>query len=425
MSAGARPLLRITGLEGLALAALFCAAATSGYVFQEPAPHDVVLAGLICAFVAAGLAVPRGIAPLAVLLTLYVIGSFIAGARASDVDGTMAHSLVTFYLAGSAVFYACVAAWSPVRALDAIFAGTLVAAVIAAVAGIGGYFNLVPGADGLFELYGRARGTFKDPNVFGPFLVLPLLYVGCRVMAGRLAALALWGPIGAILLLGLLLSFSRGAWLNFAVAATVFILIATTALGERALSRRAGLLAMAGVVVMACGLAWAAGSDRIADLLSERAHIAQDYDTGATGRFAGQAVALGVIVAEPLGIGHGGFARYHPEQPHNVYLNTFLNSGWLGGMSYLVLVLATFMRALTLALRRGPAQPFAIVLGATFIGLMVEGFVVDTDHWRHFMAVTGLIWGAGAAAPTAPGRMAPSRPPQAGLRSRRARVRSR
>ncbi len=51
-------------------------------------------------------------------------------------------------------------------------AQAILAALIAAVCGIAGYFRLFPRAFDLFTLYGRAKGTFNDPNVFGPFLIL-------------------------------------------------------------------------------------------------------------------------------------------------------------------------------------------------------------------------------------------------------------
>jgi hypothetical protein len=27
----------------------------------------------------------------------------------------------------------------------------------------------------------------------------------------------------------------------------------------------------------------------------------------------------------------------------------------------------------------------------------MEGFIVDTDHWRHFFLILGLVWGLTAA----------------------------
>jgi hypothetical protein len=34
-----------------------------------------------------------------------------------------------------------------------------------------------------------------------------------------------------------------------------------------------------------------------------------------------------------------------------------------------------------------------IIATAAFAGLVFEGFVIDTDHWRHFFILMALIWG--------------------------------
>ena len=34
---------------------------------------------------------------------------------------------------------------------------------------------------------------------------------------------------------------------------------------------------------------------------------------------------------------------------------------------------------------------------AAFVGEVLEGFVIDTDHWRHFFLLLGMIWGLAAA----------------------------
>jgi hypothetical protein len=33
------------------------------------------------------------------------------------------------------------------------------------------------------------------------------------------------------------------------------------------------------------------------------------------------------------------------------------------------------------------------VLCAAFIGMALEGLVIDSDHWRHFFLLMGMIWG--------------------------------
>ena len=54
--------------------------------------------------------------------------------------------------------------------------------------GICGYFSAFPHAHDLFAPGDRALGGFKDPNVFGPFLIWPALVVLERMIV-RLSAL--------------------------------------------------------------------------------------------------------------------------------------------------------------------------------------------------------------------------------------------
>jgi hypothetical protein len=71
----------------------------------------------------------------------------------------------------------------------------------------------------------------------------------------------------------------------------------------------------------------------------------------------------------------------------------FLNAGWIGGFLYFGLVMTTLVVAFRHALRRVPAQGITIVMLAAFAGLAAEGMIVDTDHWRHFYVVMGVLWG--------------------------------
>ena len=66
------------------------------------------------------------------------------------------------------------------------------AAVLSALLGTLGYLGSCPGAD-LFTRYGRAKALFNDPNVFGPFLILPAMYRAAARAAGH-AAGARSGP---------------------------------------------------------------------------------------------------------------------------------------------------------------------------------------------------------------------------------------
>jgi O-antigen ligase len=91
------------------------------------------------------------------------------------------------------------------------------------------------------------------------------------------------------------------------------------------------------------------------------------------------------------------FGRINGLQQHNVYLQAFLVYGWTGAMAYLLLLGTTILVGLRAALRRTPFQPYLLTAVAALFGAMVEGLVIDTDHWRHFFLLVGIIWGASAA----------------------------
>jgi len=71
--------------------------------------------------------------------------------------------------------------------------------------------------------------------------------------------------------------------------------------------------------------------------------------------------------------------------------------GWLGGATYLTMILLTFMIGLRSMLLATPWQSFLIAAYAAFVGEAVESMIIDTDHWRHFFLIVGLVWGLSVA----------------------------
>jgi hypothetical protein len=66
-------------------------------------------------------------------------------------------------------------------------------------------------------------------------------------------------------------------------------------------------------------------------------------------------------------------------------------------MSYILILGATLVMGLRTVFAATPWRPYLIAAIATFVGEIVEGFVIDTDHWRHFFLLLGMIWGLSAA----------------------------
>jgi O-antigen ligase len=270
----------------------------------------------------------------------------------------------------------------------------VITAVIAALLGTAAYFR-VPGA-GMFLVEERAAGMFKDPNVFGPFLIWPALVLLERLFRERFRLLDL-AALG-IILLGLMLSFSRGAWIHFAVSGAVLVFLCFVTAPHPMLRLRIGLLTGISLAVLAAAVAMMLTIPSVSGMLADRAHLFNSYDVGSGGRFTLQQLALTAVLEYPNGMGPLEFGRINGLQQHNVYLQAFLVYGWAGAMAYLLLIGATLAVGLRASLLRTPFQPYLITATAAFFGEMVEGFIIDTDHWRHFFLLIGIVWGAAAAA---------------------------
>ena len=89
-------------------------------------------------------------------------------------------------------------------------------------------------------------------------------------------------------------------------------------------------------------------------------------------------------------------------QQHNVYLQAFLVYGWVGGMAYVLLLLTDAYGRLAQRLRAHAVAAYAICTFAVFVGEVAEGAIIDTDHWRHFFLLLGMIWGLAAASANRP-----------------------
>ncbi len=355
----------------------------------EPAPVDAVFAIVIAVAAVTGRIelrrVPLSMAALCgAFISLYVISAMNA------VDGRRAAEWlsVTVYLVIFAIWTCCyVDRESRARMILRLY---LFVAVVWAVLASLALFVAFPGSASLTIIGERAVGLFKDPNVFGPFLVPAALLLVQESLSPRLLRLNRFAKAlcFAALSAGILFSYSRAAWLNLVVG--IIVMTVVFALRRGGGKRAAALVA---VVVVALGaLGWTIAVSHSIGFLEQRARF-QSYDTQ---RFSAQRTGLQLAQTHPLGIGPGQFEDYSAVSAHSTYVRSLAEQGILGAAILLALLFGTLLLAARNAvLARDTYGLGSTALLAAWCGLLVNSVVVDTIHWRHLWLLAGLVW-AGA-----------------------------
>ncbi|EUB94978.1 hypothetical protein PMI07_002756 [Rhizobium sp. CF080] len=378
--------LRLAG-SGLVAFGVFL----SGFVISEPAPYELIMVIQIAIWFLLGLKISRTVAPLLVMMLTFNIGGLFTMLIMKNMSEAPMYFAVSGFLALSAVFYAAIIE-DDHRRLNLIFKAWVVAAIITSLLGILGYFNAFPGSH-VFTRYNRAMGAFQDPNVFGPYLVAPLLYLLYRLLTGPLmkAPMLIGGIL--ILALGIFLSFSRAAWglLVFAGIALVIVML----LKERTTAFRFKILAIAGgaAIFLVLALAIALQFPQVSDLFMNRAKLVQEYDGARLGRFERHKIGFLMAMERPLGLGPMAFGKIFGEDEHNIWLKTLTTYGWLGAVTYQIMIWSTLWFGFRYMLRERPWQAYLMIAWVMILGHAIIGNVIDTDHWRHFYLLLGIVWG--------------------------------
>lgn len=260
---------------------------------------------------------------------------------------------------------------------------------------------LVVIADGNFS-YGRLMGR-SGPN-----------YWGMNAMAGVMTSLA-WRRVPvrlALMSVGLVmivLCQSRGAMLSTTAGLTV---VAGIILWNASPRRRWTLLflGVAGLVLVAF-FAHGVISDRLL-LLGDKG---RGLDSGGTGRFAAWVEAFRLFAAEPwLGVGY----RKHEEMisaassAHNAYLATLADTGLLGFLAYMTLMLGGWL----LAVRRGlgGAGGASLAISGLLTGYLVQGLVermaLNTGNALSLLVLYAVAFSYRRPAARAPSLLMPRNP---------------
>lgn len=280
------------------------------------------------------------------------------------------------------------------KALVFVILGT---GALAALHGIYQFlFQVGPEEFILFGRFMRAYGTFEQPNPYAGYLGLTLpLAVGLVAvvvlsLGERLKGRWLiWAAgCGALMLIALVMSWSRGAWLGFAAAVAVMTL---------AIVARNGRAAVLGVVfavlliyiLVAGGLTLVPPSivQRFSDFMpylgvtDVRGVEVTDANFAVLERMAHWQSALAMWTDHPwLGVGIGNYEPVYPRyglplwplplgHAHNYYLNIAAEAGVVGLATYLLLWGAALVGAWR-ATRHASSWHWGVALGV--LGVLVH-----------------------------------------------------
>ncbi|WP_029586217.1 O-antigen ligase [Bradyrhizobium sp. URHD0069] len=386
------------GVLALQRALLWLAGASVAIVFIEPSPYELLTLSASIIFFATGLRLRLVFMPLLLLLFLINIGYSISATSLMDKPEVVNWVATSWYMAVTVIFFAMVISEDTAARLDMLRRGLIVGALIASIAGIAGYFNLVPGGRDLLTLYERARGTFKDPNVLGAFLILPALFVLQSVVSDGVGKSFRSTIALGIMAIAILLAFSRAAWGGLAIASAFMLALMVLTSQSYAQRSRIIVTAVVAAIIVVMLIAVLLSFDSISEMFRQRASLDQSYDEGRFGRFGRHILGAEMALDLPFGIGPLQFSRYFPEDTHNSYLNAFMSGGWIAGVCYPALVFVTVIIGFRYVFVRVPWQRAYLAIFAAFLATVGESFIIDTDHWRHFWMMLGAMWGMFAAA---------------------------
>jgi hypothetical protein len=368
--------------------------ALSSIVSFEPAPFDVALAGMSCAALVFGRVSfqKQHEVPLA-FIVLFIIANLVSVANASDVTRAIWYAAVTIYLAASMFLFMGVIGRYREVAFEALMKGYVFAGLLSTSLALSAYFGLIPFQDTML-LYGRPKGMFKDPNVFGPYLIPMCLYALVKVET-HVSSLARGGYLGVFVLgtAGVFFSFSRACWLSYLVAVATYagLRIVSEPSSQRRLKWIVRAAAVASIAVVLLGVSLL--NDRVSKMLTLRMGKSglQQYDRL---RFETQRVALLVARENVIGLGPGQSENEFLYATHSSYIRLLVENGVLGFASFYILIVLSAVRAVRGAWKFETQlwRIYACVAAGSIISLVLNSTVIDTVHWRHSWLFLGLAW---------------------------------
>lgn len=220
-----------------------------------------------------------------------------------------------------------------------------------------------------FEGFSRISGTFTHPNPFATYL--SLILVLCVALFPHVKSAWRWGLAALTVACGgvLIATYARGAWLATLVALTLIAILQ---------SRRLLWVLAAAVVVV--GIAVPSVAVRLSDLSESRA------ESGAAGnslawrlQYWEQVLSLQEDPLFGIGLREVEQLEEAEKAPHNDFIRVYVETGIVGLLAYLWLLVTLFREAVRAYRRSPPGLPrgLAVAFLATFSGLVVMSIAAN------------------------------------------------
>lgn len=373
--------------------AVFVFVACGAIAIIEPSPYDFASLVAMPLWFLGGFSINRSFLVFAFLIIAYTMMGFLALIPYWDNADSSLYQYQSAYLVLTGLFYALFMGNETNRRVDLCLNAYIAGALVASVTGVLGYSGVPGFGEGVFLHAGRASGTFKDPNVLGSFLVLPIVALAHRLIVGPTRSVILTGAMLLVVFLGMFLSFSRGSYGATVVAFVLMLASVFVTSTDRKMKRRIAMAALGALAMIGVVIAVVLSVPETREFFSQRTAATQDYDEGSTGRFGNQLRSIPMLLDRFMGFGPLRFRLIFDLEPHNSYVGAFANNGWLGGFLFFLLIGATVFIGLRLMFTPSPAQRQAQAVVPAAIGLFLQGFQIDIDHWRFVFFMLGAVWG--------------------------------
>jgi O-antigen ligase len=347
------------------------------------------------------------------LCTVSILFSVLRSATFGIITGTALGAVITLLLT-----IKCAGSWNSVRTL--LFSNVIASVVLVLTL----FGSSVAGRAGYSSSY--------DPNDFAFVLVGLLPVVVTFGIVSRGAKRLLYLGIACLMIVGMLLTESRGGLLGllFDIIAMTFVLPVAWRGRLQFHTSKSKIITRVVVLTLIAVVGWGSLPASTRARLGTVTELGSDYNTTVmdgpqSGRLAIWSRNLPMALERPWGWGAGAFGtvdgrfaggRY--RAPHNTFLQALIELGVLG-LALFVAIIVSSLRYLRAPADRGsdnqgeaPDEPraFARALGTGLIGLCVSGFFLSELYASVIWTFVALICAVGLVRRSSPGACA-KRPP--------------